>query len=119
MMLTAISIRPRQTSAAKERARREAKISAGRNDSAMSIRLLQVDQYGIGGQERDDDRQEIDEVAQIDDAAGDRAEMAEQAGAGDGADQALGSPILQQPQYRRGAGDAQHEDQGRGDDKGD
>ena len=72
----------------------------------MSIRLLQVDQYGIGGQERDDDRQEIDEVAQIDDAAGDRAEMAEQAGAGDGADQALGSPILQQPQYRRGAGDA-------------
>ena len=34
---------------------------------------------GVGEQEGGDDRDEIDEVAQIDDAAGDRGEMAEEA----------------------------------------
>src|SRR5438552_10583806 len=109
MMLTAISIRPRQTSAVSERARREAKIPAGWNDSAMSIGLLEVDQHGVGGEKRDDDRKEVDEVAQIDDTAGDRVEMAEQTGPGDGGDQTLRGPILQQAQNRRGTGDAQHE----------
>src|SRR5204863_9892601 len=100
MMLTAISISPMQTSAIQARARRDAtKPDSAMSVGAISIGLLEVDQHGVGGQERDHDRDEIDEVAQIDDAAGDRGEMAEQAGAGDGADHAARHPALQQPKH--------------------
>src|ERR1700736_4158260 len=109
MMLTASSISPMQTSAIQARARRE----AVRPDRAMSIGLLQPDQHGVGREERDDDRDEIDDVAQIDDAAGDRREMAEQARAGDSADEPTRRPALQQSEHDRRAGDRQHEDERR------
>jgi len=62
-----------QKSAIQARARRDAKTLR----PALPIGLLQIDQHGVGGEERDDHREEIDEIAHGNDAAGDRGEMRE------------------------------------------
>src|ERR1700730_12324430 len=46
---------------------------------SLSLGLFEVDQDRVGGEEGNHDRQEINDVAQIDDAPRDRAEMAEKA----------------------------------------
>src|SRR5262245_40992753 len=85
----------------------------------ISIGLGQVDEDGVGGEKRDDERDEIEQVAQIEHAAGDRGEMAEKAYAGDRADEPLGGPFLKEAEHGLGSGGDQHKHQSHRDDKGD
>src|SRR5712692_5087411 len=99
MMFVAINISTIETSAITDRARRE---WTNRRQPSISIGLFEIDENGVGGEKGDHDRDEIDQIAQVDDAAGDRGEMAEDAGPGDGVDESLGCPAPEQPEHRRG-----------------
>src|SRR5580693_8250970 len=59
-----------------------------------SLGLFEVDQDRVGGEEGDHDRQEINDVAQIDHAPRDRAEMAEKAPLRDPVEQPFRRPAL-------------------------
>src|SRR5437773_5157415 len=75
-VLSAIMLMPMKSTAAQARATiamRE------RFMSCVSIRLLEVDEHGVGEQEGADDRQEKDCIACVDYAARDRREMGEEA----------------------------------------
>src|SRR5919199_308225 len=84
-----------------------------------SIRLLEVDEDHVGKQEDADHRGEEDGVAQVDDALGDRAEMAEEAERGDGREHARRRPALQQAQHDRRSAHGEQEARRGGDDEGD
>src|SRR5215472_753806 len=118
MTFTATSISAMQTSAKTAVARRDAKKPRKRSGSAISLGLFEVDQDRIGGKEGDDDRQEIDEVAHIDDAPGYRAEMAEKTHLSDAADQPFRRPALKESEHDRRARDGKDEDESGSDDKG-
>src|SRR6516225_31942 len=101
MMFTDTSIRAMQTSAAAATARREAKKPRRRSGRAILLGLFEVDQDRVGGEKSDHDRQKIDEVAQIDDTARNRAEVAEKAHLRDPADQPLRCTILKEAEHDR------------------
>src|SRR5437870_1189890 len=96
MMLIATSIRAMQKSAIKDRVRRD---SAMPRHGSISIGLLEIDQDRGGAKEGDHQREEVDEISQVDDAAGDRAEMPKQAGPGDGSGEPFGRPALEQAEH--------------------
>src|SRR5712692_3550249 len=98
MTLVATSINPMQTSAINDRARCD---SAMPRQRVISIGLLEIDENGIGSEKGDHHREEVDKIAQSDDAPGNRIEMAEEAGAGDGGNEPVGRPALEQSEHRR------------------
>src|SRR5580765_7176411 len=107
MMLAATSISNRHRSAASERRRRG---SLPLRRPHTSISLLEVDDDRVRGEKGDHDRAEVYEVAQIDDAAGDRSEMTQDAGPGDRVDEPRRYPVADQPEHDRRPGGDQHED---------
>src|SRR5215468_5257231 len=84
-----------------------------------SLGFFEVDQDRVGGEERDDDRQGINDIAQIDDAAGNGAEMAEKARLRHTMEEPFWSPTLKEAEDDRRAGYGEDEDERGGDDKGD
>src|SRR5690242_8608354 len=110
MMLAAIRMSATQISAATERDCRE---SPKLRRPHISIGLFEVDDDRVGGEKRNHDRDEIQEVAQIDDAAGDCGEMPDDAGPGDGVDKTWRSPVAEKAKHYRGPRGNQHEDQRR------
>src|SRR5260370_10800867 len=86
---------------------------------SSSLGLFEVDQDRVRGKEGDHDRQEINEVAHIDDAAGDGAEMAEEARLRDPVDQPFRRPALKYSEDDWRARDGEHKNQRRGNHKGD
>src|SRR5215472_14634239 len=119
MMFTETSISAMQASAATAAARREAKKPRSRSGRAILFGLLEVDQDGVGAEKSDHDRQKIDEVAQIDDAACNRAEVTEKARLREPADQPLRCPILKGAEHDRRARGGKDKDQSRSHDKSD
>src|SRR4051794_21314118 len=100
-----------QRSAIAASARREA-----RNRDIVSIRLLEVDEDDVGEQEDPDHRGEEDGIAQIDDAAGDGAEMREEAERRDRRDDPVGRPGLEEAEDDARAAHREEEAHGGGDD---
>src|SRR5215831_921373 len=68
-----------------------------------SLGLLEVDQDRVGGQESNHDRQEINDVAQIDDASRNGAEMPEKARLRDAMEQPFRRPALKNAEDNRRA----------------
>src|SRR5271155_201772 len=99
MTLTETRISAMQASAVQAMLRRAAKKPRNCVGCAISFGLFEVYEDRVGAEERDHDRQEIDEVAQIDDAARDRVEVIDKARLRHRDDQPFGSPALQQPEH--------------------
>src|SRR5258708_40037579 len=100
-MLGKTSITGKQASANTDTARRDSKNppwpgARRRPNKAISVGLLQIDQHGVGREKADHDRDEIDEVAGIDDAARNGVKVAEQTGADDSSCQSWRRPTLEQ-----------------------
>src|SRR5215472_6763980 len=119
MTFTETSISAMQISAMAAVARREAKRERKRSGTAISLGLFEVDQDRVGGEEGDHDRQEIDQVAHIDDPPGDCAEMAEKTRLRDAADQPFRRPALKEPEHNRRARYGKDKNKSGGDDKSD
>src|SRR6185312_16472911 len=101
-----------------------AMIAAARRDSFSigalpSIRLLEIDQDGVGEEEDADYRQEEHRVAQVDDAADDRVEMREEAERGHCLQHRLRCPAVEEAQHDGGAAHGKDEAHGGGDHEGD
>src|SRR5258708_26099063 len=77
--------------------------------ACASIRFLEIDEHGIGEQEGADHREEIDGVARVDDAAGDRREMGEEAERRDGRENRIRRPALEEAEHDRRAADGEEE----------
>src|SRR6516165_1006792 len=118
-MFAEATINAIRTSTATATARRDAKKALKRPESSISFGLFEVDQNRVGGEKCDDDRDKVKYVAQVYDAAGDGAEMAEEAHLPDGVDQPFGCPTLQQAENDRRARGGEHKSECRGHDKGD
>src|SRR6202050_3536690 len=101
-MWTATSITPTATSA---------RIARPLRDSRISRSLQQIDEHRVRAEKCGHQREEIDEVAQVEDTAGDRGKMAEQARRRDAADQPFRRPALEDADDRRRSRRDQHEDE--------
>src|SRR5713101_7772625 len=100
-MFAETSIAAIMTSATTATARREAKTPRKRTEGSISLGLFEVDQDRVGAEEGHDDREEIEHIAQVDDAARDRAEMAEKAHLRGTANQPLRGPALEHAEQHR------------------
>src|SRR6516165_10889304 len=104
-MFAEATINAIRTSTATATARRDAKKALKRPETSISFGLFEVDQNRVGGEKCDDDRNKVKHIAQIDDASGDGAKMAEKAHLPDAPDQPFGCPTLQHAEhYRRARG---------------
>src|SRR5580700_10917597 len=95
MMLTA----PNNTSAKARLMQAVRRRDSGKSVMTRSIRFRQIDDDGVGIEEERHHREEEHGVAQIDDAAQNRAEMTEKAERRHGVEDARGRPALQESEH--------------------